>query len=147
MKGALLMARVNHKKIKQLIAEKQRTITDRQFFSSRLFAGHLEDIAAAQTRRYGVRRKVSVRVVWEPKNNSVACTDNSIIWINAGFKSITAIKSREERYELIIGFFAHELGHLLYTDFLIPAVYRQFFQTDRWYPEPPPLKTRDDRMN
>ena len=45
------MARVNHKKIKQLIAQKQKTITDRQFFVSRALAAHFEDIAAAQTRR------------------------------------------------------------------------------------------------
>ena len=141
------MARVDHKKIKQLIYQKQKTITDRQFFSSRIFAGHLEDIAAAQTRRYGVRRKVSVRTVWEPKTNEIACTNNSVIWINAGNKRITAKKSREERYELVVGYFSHELGHLLYTDFLIPAIYRQYFQTEKWYPEDPLLKTSDDRMN
>ena len=141
------MARVDHKKIKQLIYQKQKTITDRQFFASRIFAGHLEDIAAAQTRRYGVRRKVSVRTVWEPKNTEIACTNNSVIWINAGNKRITTKKNREERYELVMGYFSHELGHLLYTDFLIPAIYRQYFQTERWYPEPPLLKTRDDQMN
>jgi cobalamin biosynthesis protein CobT len=138
---------VNHSKIKKLIYQKQKTIKDRQFFASRIFAGHLEDIAAAQTRRYGVRRKVKVRTVWEPKNGQIACTNNNIVWINAGHKSITAKKSREERYELIMGIFAHELGHILYTDFLIPSVYAQYFKTERWYPEPPPLLTRDDRMN
>ena len=59
------MARVNHKKIKQLIAQKQKTITDRQFFTSRALAAHLEDIAAAQTKRYGYRRRVKVRTVWK----------------------------------------------------------------------------------
>ena len=46
------MARVNHKLVKQRLNEKRSKITDRQFFTSRLFAGHLEDLAAAQTRRY-----------------------------------------------------------------------------------------------
>lgn len=50
------MARVSHKKIKQLIAQKQSKITDRQFFTSRILANHFADIAAAQTRRYGYRR-------------------------------------------------------------------------------------------
>lgn len=48
------MARVNHKKIKQLIVQKQKTITDRQFFISRALAAHFEDIAAAQTRRCAI---------------------------------------------------------------------------------------------
>ena len=78
------MARVNHKKIKQLIAQKQKTITDRQFFSSRALAAYFEDIAAAQTKRYGYRRRVKVRLVWKPKQNMGARTDNGLIWINAG---------------------------------------------------------------
>jgi hypothetical protein len=79
---------VNHKKVKQLIAEKRRTVTDRQFFTSRIFAGYFADLAAAQTRRYGHNRRVKVRVVWEPKTESVAYTDNMLIWINAGHSSV-----------------------------------------------------------
>ncbi len=140
------MARVDHKKIKQLISQKRKTISDRQFFTSPIFAGHLEDIAAAQTRRYRVRRKVKVTVVWQPKKQEIACTNNNVIWINAGHKSITKKRSREERYELVCGNFAHELGHVLYTDFLAPAQYAQFFTTGRWFPETPPLLSRDERM-
>lgn len=141
------MARVDHKRIKQLISEKQKTIKDRQFFTSRILAGHFEDMAAAQTRRYNIRRRVKVRTVWEPKNPQVACTNNDLIWINAGHKSITGKRSREERYELVCGYFVHELGHVLYTDFLSLSMYAQYFTTDRWYPEPPPLRNRDERMN
>lgn len=71
------MARVSHKKIKQLIAQKQSKITDRQFFTSRILANHFADIAAAQTRRYGYRRRVKCSIIWKPKNPSLACTDNS----------------------------------------------------------------------
>ena len=45
------MARVNHKRVKQLLNEKRSRITDRQFFTSRILAGHFEDMAMAQTRR------------------------------------------------------------------------------------------------
>ena len=45
------MARVNHKLVKKLLNEKRSKITDRQFFTSRVLAGHFEDMAAAQTRR------------------------------------------------------------------------------------------------
>lgn len=45
------MARVNHKLVKQRLNEKRSKITDKQFFSSRMLAGHFEDLAAAQTRR------------------------------------------------------------------------------------------------
>lgn len=50
------MARVNHKKVKQLLSEKRSKITDRQFFTSRILALHFEDMAMAQTRRYKYNR-------------------------------------------------------------------------------------------
>jgi len=141
------LAGVNHKKIKQLIAQKRKTINDRQFFKSRILAGHFEDMAVAQTRRYGYNRKIKVRIVWEPKNGSLACTQNEFIWINAGHPFVTKKKGRQERYDMVCGLFAHELGHVLYTDFLASQNHVNYVLTDRWYPESPFLKTRDERMN
>ena len=135
------MARVNHKKIKQLIAQKQKTITDRQFFSSRALAAYFEDIAAAQTKRYGYRRRVKVRLLWKPKENMGARTDNGLIWINAGHPSVTKHKTRQERYEQVCGLFAHELGHVLYTDFLTSQTYHRYQEAGTWYPEPPLLRS------
>ncbi len=139
------MARVNHKKIKQLIAQKQKTITDRQFFSSRALAAHLEDIAAAQTKRYGYRRRVKVRTVWKPKEQGTAHTDNGLVWINAGHPSVTMHKTRQERYEQVCGLFTHELGHVLHTNFLASQTYHRFQESGKWYPEPPPLRNASDR--
>ena len=139
------MARVNHKKIKQLIAQKQKTITDRQFFASRALAAHLEDIAAAQTKRYGYRRRVKVRTVWKPKEQGTAHTDNGLVWINAGHPSVTMHKTRQERYEQVCGLFTHELGHVLHTDFLTSQTYHRFQESGKWYPEPPPLRNTSDR--
>lgn len=139
------MARVNHKKIKQLIAQKQKTITDRQLFSSRALAAHLEDIAAAQTKRYGYRRRVKVRTVWKPKEGGTARTDNGLVWINAGHPSVTMHKTRQERYEQVCGLFTHELGHVLHTDFLTSQTYHRFQESGKWYPEPPPLRNTGER--
>lgn len=60
------MSRVNHKLIKQRLNENRSKITDRQFFSSRILAGHFEDLAAAQTRRYLYNRRVHVYLYWKP---------------------------------------------------------------------------------
>ena len=139
------MARVNHKKIKQLIAQKQKTITDRQFFTSRALAAHLEDIAAAQTKRYGYRRRVKVRTVWKPKESRTACTDNGLVWVNAGHPSVTRHKTRQERYEQVCGLYTHELGHVLHTNFLAAQTYHRFQESGKWYPEPPPLRNTGER--
>lgn len=89
------MARVNHKKVKQLLNEKRSKITDRQFFTSRILAGHFEDMAMAQTRRYKYNRRIHVSICWEPKSGEVACTDNLFVRINAGHKLVTKNKGRE----------------------------------------------------
>lgn len=139
------MARVNHKKIKQAITQKQKTITDRQFFTSRALAAHFEDIAAAQSKRYGYRRRVKVRIVWKPKDRNAAQTDNGLVWINAGHPDVTRHKTRQERYEVVCGMFAHELGHVLYTDFLAMQTYHSFQESGKWYPELPSLRNTSDR--
>jgi len=141
------LARVSHKKVQQLIAQKRKTVTDRQFFMSRLLAGHLEDMAAAQTKRYGFARRVKVKTVWEPKTQNSACTDNDLIWINAGHSIVTAKKTRVDRYDIVCGLFAHELGHILYTDFLAGQSYAISIQSGRWFPAAPPMRNRDEHIN
>ena len=138
------MSRVNHKRVKQLLNEKRSKITDRQFFSSRILAGHFEDMAAAQTRRYRYNRRVRVNLYWKPKEDTVACTNNLSILINTGHKLVTKNRSRMERYDVVCGLFAHELGHVLYTDFLAGQTYSNFLASGKWFPEPPELKTARD---
>ena len=141
------MARVNHKKVKQLIQQKRGKITDQEFFTSRLLALHFEDVAAAQTKRYGASRRVRVRLLWQPDNTDLAYTDNLHITINAGNPAITDFPTREERYQMVLGLFAHELGHCLYTDFLTQQTYRNNLSACRWYPEKPKLARVQDVKN
>ena len=141
------MARVNHKKVKQLIQQKRGKITDQEFFTSRLLACHFEDMAAAQTKRYGASRRVRVRLLWQPGNGDLAYTDNLIITINAGNPAVTEFPTRGERYQMVLGLFAHELGHCLYTDFLAQQSYRNALSVCRWYPEKPKLARVQDVKN
>lgn len=141
------MARVNHKRVKQLLNEHRSKITDKQFFTSRILAGHYEDVAAAQSRRYRYDRRVHVNIYWKPDDSNAACTDNTSILINAGHSCVTKIKGRMNRYEMVSGLFAHELGHVLYTDFLVKQTYMNYLSKFKWYPAPPDLKTSRDAAN
>ena len=141
------MARVNHKLVKQRLNEQRSKISDRQFFSSRLLAGHFEDLAAAQTRRYRYNRRVRVNLYWKPREKHVASTDNMLIRINAGNSMVTKVKGRENRYQIVCGMFAHELGHVLYTDFSAAQTHTNYLGSYRWYPYPPDLKTTADARN
>lgn len=140
-----MITRVNHKSVKQRLNEKRSNITDRQFFTSRLLARHFEAMAEVQTHRYNYYRRVRVVIVWEPDNPETACTDNRLIWINAGNKMVTGVKGRENRYQIVCGLFAHELGHILYTDFLASQTHDNYLKHLRWFPEPPLITTSADK--
>lgn len=141
------MARVNHRRVKELKAEKRKTITDKMFFTSRLLAGHYSDIAMAQTRRYKFSRRVKVRLEWKPRSPELAYTAFDVIWINTGHKFITEKRKREERYDLVTGLFAHELGHVFYTPFPMAQTHTNYFQRGKMYPEKLKHTTKQGREN
>lgn len=141
------MARVNHKTVKRLMNEKRSKITDKQFFTSRILAGHFEDLAVAQTKRYHYNRRVRVNIYWKPKVQDAADTNNQVIRINAGNPTVTKVRGRENRYQIVCGLFAHELGHVLYTDFLCSQSYFNALVDERWYPSAPSLSTAKDKLN
>ena len=141
------MARVNHKLVRRLMDEKRSKISDRQFFTSRVLALHFEDMAVAQTRRYSYNRRVRIRLSWEPKSGEAACTDNLTIRINAGNEMVTQKRTRAERYEIVSGLFAHELGHCLFTDFLSAQTHSNHLASHIWYPEKPTLTRVEDIRN
>lgn len=84
-------------------------------------------------------------IMWEPKLPRLACTDNLLIHINAGNPLVTKQKGRQTRYEMVSGLFSHELGHVLYTDFLLYQSYHAFLESGKWFPEPPPLRNITER--
>lgn len=139
------MSRVNHKKVKQLLESTRKKISDRQFFTSRILAGHYEDMAAAQTRRYKYNRRVKMKIIWKPKEQSAASTNNQNILINAGHQIVTKRnRLRKDRYMAVTGMFAHELGHILFTDFLAGQTYSNYLAAYKWYPAPPAFKSSAD---
>jgi Nitric oxide reductase activation protein len=134
-----------HSKIRKMIEGKKSGISNRQFFTSPSFSAHLSDIAKAQTKRYGIKRPIKASIYWKPKESFIAATDDFKIVINAGNKSVTSQTGLENRYYMILGLFTHELGHLLYSDFLSRQTYMHKLQSSIWFPHPP--KTDTSRMS
>ena len=138
---------IDHKRVKELIYRERGKITDKQFFTSRLLAGHFEEIAQAQTRRYGYRRRIKVHIIWNKDLGFAARINHSIIEINAGNECVTGIKGRPDRYNMISGLFAHELGHALYTDFLGYQTHLLRLAAGVWFPKKPKLSGMEERRN
>lgn len=136
-----------HREIREVIEGKKKGITNRRFFTARSFAFHLADIARAQANRYGITRKVRAKVFWEPKNEYTASADNGEIIINAGHTLVTNQKGLENRYYMVLGLSTHELGHVLYTDFLSLQTYLLRLKGGLWFPDKPRLDTAADVRN
>ena len=141
------MSKVSYQEIKKRMNEKRSKITDRQFFTSRLLSNYFEDLAMAQTRRYQYNRRIKVRIIWEEDNKHSASTDNRRILINAGHPSVTKVAGRANRYQFVCGLFAHELGHILYTDFPMKRTYLNRMKDKQWYPEKPKLNSPIEEDN
>lgn len=138
---------IDHKRVKELIYRERGKITDKQFFTSRLLAGHFEEIAQAQTRRYGYRRRIKVHILWNKNLEFVARINHNIIEMNAGHECVTNIKGRPDRYNMLSGLFAHELGHALYTDFLGYQTHLLRLAAGIWFPQKPKLNGMQERRN
>ena len=55
-------------------------------------------------------------------------------------------RGRQKRYIIVMALFAHELGHVLFTDFLAAQTYLRFLEHRKWFPDAPVLKeTADNR--
>ena len=86
-----------------------------------------------------------MKIIWKPREQSIAVTNNLNILINAGHPIVTKRnRLRQDRYMIVTGLFTHELGHALFTDFLASQTYTNFLAAYKWYPAPPAFKSSAD---
>ena len=128
--------RTSHIRINKLIKTEKSKITDKELFASKAYAAYLTDIAETVSKRY--RRKIKVTTYWdESQNAEFANTNNSDITINAGNMITRSFNSRKLRAESITGMNAHEIGHVLYTDFKSFNIYTDSLLAGKFYPNEP----------
>lgn len=125
--------RVSHKELKRRINQEKTKITDKELFSSRAFSGFLTDMAEAATQRY--QRKINVLVYYdESETAKTGFTDNERIYINAGNQITRSFPTKVLQADSLIGMNAHEIGHILFTDFPMLKVYCDELRCGRLYP-------------
>ncbi len=138
---------VDHRKIRKMIEERKSSISDEELFTSRLMCSHFEDIDTASTKVYNIGRRVRVNIRWREDDGFVACTDNQTVFINAastfGLKNCT----RKARHLIVQGLNGHELGHVLFTDFLAAQSFFNLLSRHIWYPSAPPADTAEEAEN
>ena len=140
---------VSERQIKTLAAKKKALISDKNFFTSKVLQRYFTELAAMLTQRYGFKLAIKVRLKWLSKNPAtghdpfVAFTDNNTITINCNNELARSCKTREDKLDVIKGLFAHELGHVLFTDFEIMEAFYESISVCKWYPKKPDITDPD----
>lgn len=127
-----------HRKVQQAIAVNKSKITSKQFFTSSILKKHFEDIAFGVTKKYG-KERIMLTLAYDDKNSKVAYTTGKSIFINAG-NNLLGGANRDNRYKYVYGLFAHEIGHILYTDFMLSERTTRAILQGSFYPELPKEK-------
>jgi len=139
-KGAIKMARVSHLALRRRIDDEKSKITDKQFFTSGMWRGYLADMAEATGNKY--KKPIKIELGWNDKVNSeIAYTDNQRIYINVGHPNITRLSSRQEKHQFGIGLLAHEIGHILFSDFEMLKRFGEALLDGIFYPAAPKAST------
>ena len=108
--------RVSHLTLRRKMEDIKSKITDKEFFTSSLFRGYLADMADATGKRY--RKPIKVIMDWDERDEAdAAFTNNQSIYINAASPLMMGLSTRALKAEGIVGKLAHEVGHILFSDF------------------------------
>ncbi len=138
---------ISERKIKSLAARKKSLISDKKFFTSSTLKTYFEELAVMLTRRYGFKLGIRVKLFWGKESDPVAYTDNNTIVINTNNMLTREYKAREDKLDIIKGLFAHELGHVLFTDFDILEDFYNAMSVAKWYPEKPKFSDAQNTEN
>lgn len=141
--------RTSHLEIRRKIVDTAGKITDEELFASPSFGAYLADIAQGATKRY--KRKIRLKPSYNTAPDAeIASTDNRTVFINTGNHISMSFPTRLLKSDSLIGFIAHECGHILYSDFRTMNEYSAAFLEGRYYPArpddlaPAPMRARDE---
>lgn len=108
------------------------SISSSRLFLSSAFRVFMEDTTNSITRRFR-KNKVEISIV-NTGPEETASTNGSKIRINFGFYCLQKLKTNYEMFRFIRGFNGHELGHVLFDDFVILKKIQLIWKTKSIYP-------------
>lgn len=101
----------------------KKAYSDEKFFTSKRFWERINNLVKMVTNRYRKSDKyfpIKVNLSWDSENDMTACTNNNMLFINMNHALLQGL-DKKQRLTAIWGLLAHELGHCLYTDFILGA--------------------------
>lgn len=148
---------ISTKRINELVAKNRKLINNKNLFTSNTMVRYIQELADLSIKKeierydrihekpYSRRTKVKVKLDYNVKNSKVAYAATSTnertnediitIFINIGHQMFSKVKERERLLLMMKGLLAHEISHIINTDYRELMAFRQRTKMGRLYPE------------
>ncbi|WP_077532476.1 vWA domain-containing protein [Massiliimalia massiliensis] len=127
--------RTTHLEIRKMIQDQKKSLTDKEIFSSRTFQAYLMDLAESAAKRCGVSLKIICQ--WHELEETAAQTNGQTIFINAANQITASFPTWKTKLISMVGLLAHELAHILFTDFSVYHAFLKAYSNMLFYPSEP----------
>jgi len=129
--------------MKRRLEDAKSKINNKQLFSSSSFRGYLADMAEATSGRY--KKPLKIKLDWDSKSGEAAYTDGNLVYINAANRLTKGLPTRQLKARSLIGLLAHEIGHVLFTNFKHLEKFVTKLESGAFWPVlPTPTDTLED---
>lgn len=106
----------------RLTRENKLHLEDESILKSKEFEEYIKSISKKLYEKYNLKQD-KVKFLIDKNVDDVSYIKKDTIYINLGSKSIRYEK--DNKLKLILGYYAHEIGHRLFTNFSIREIYEQ----------------------
>lgn len=126
------------RKIKTFLEDAKASYTEKDIYLSPAFAGYLRTVSSAVTKEFALTPN-DIKLLWNQKDGMVAATDNHTIYMNLNSMIFDYASTKEDRFRITMGLYCHELGHRLFTNFVVNSLFESSLKAGRWFPKEPVL--------
>lgn len=104
----------------KLVRENKLDLEDNNILKSKEFEEYIKSTSKKLYEKYNLKQD-KLKFLIDKNIDDVSYIKNDTIYINLGSKNI----SKGNKLKLILGYYIHEIGHRLFTDFTIRDIYKE----------------------
>lgn len=120
------------KSLEKLKKQMAKNVSPDAFFKSDVLKNYAKRLINIVSKRFDT--PLSADLAFEPDSQATAYTNNKKVYINLASEEMKKFPDIERRYKEFVGLLAHELGHVLFTDFDSTKIFTENLENGRLWP-------------
>ena len=120
------------KSLEKLKKQMAKNISPDAFFKSDVLKNYAKRLINIVSKRFDT--PLSADLAFEPNSQATAYTNNKKVYINLASEEMQKFSDIESRYKEFVGLLAHELGHVLFTDFDSTKIFTKNLEDGHLWP-------------